>query len=190
MSSGIKYAKYIPPEIEFKGDITKMKIVSKVVLGYTFASRPMYFLGYFVCCINKGLSFYNMNTYNLVFQANFAEGEEEILAFKKIDEDTLIITNDSCAKIIRFYENEPKKITFEVIQEFKDTEFRDKRYIDEIIREDVFKESSNGTFSVRKFTCLDNEGNVLYKLDVEPGGVLGKKYIITINEKESCFYNV
>ena len=123
MSSGIKYAKYIPPEIEFKGDITKMKIVSKVVLGYSFASRPMYFLGYFVCCINKGLSFYNMNTYNLVFQANFAEGEEEILAFKKIDEDTLIITNDSCAKIIRFYENEPKKITFEVIQEFKDTEY-------------------------------------------------------------------
>ena len=83
MSSGIKYAKYIPPEIEFKGDITKMKIVSKVVLGYAFASRPMCFLGCFVCCINKGLSFYNMNTYNLVFQANFAEVEEEILHLKK-----------------------------------------------------------------------------------------------------------
>ena len=123
MSSGIKNAKYIPPEIEFKGDITKMKIISKVVLGYVFASRPMYFLGYFVICIDKGLSFYNMNTYNLVFQANFAEGEEEILSFKKMDEDTLIITNDKCAKIIRFYENEPKKITFEVIQEFKDTNY-------------------------------------------------------------------
>ena len=47
MSSGIKYAKYIPPEIEFKGDITKMKIVSKVVLGYAFASRPMYFFRIF-----------------------------------------------------------------------------------------------------------------------------------------------
>ena len=90
MSSGIKNAKYIPPEIEFKGDITKMKIVSKVVLGYAFASRPMYFLGYFVICLDKGLSFYNMNTYNLVFQVNFAKGEEEILSFKKMDEDTLI----------------------------------------------------------------------------------------------------
>lgn len=89
-------------------------------------------------------------------------------------------------------DSDENKINYkeDFFKEFKDTEFRDKRYIDEIIREDVFKESSNGTFSVRKFTCLDNEGNVLYKLDVEPGGVLGKKYIITVNEKESCFYNL
>ena len=92
-----------------------MKIITKVVLGYAFASRPMYFMGYFVFCINKGLSFYNPKTYNLVFSADFAEGENEILSFKKLDEDTLIITNDQNARIIRFYENEPKKIRFEVI---------------------------------------------------------------------------
>ena len=123
MSAPIKYAKYIPPEVEFKGDITKMKIITKVILGYSFASRPMYFLGYFVACINKGLSFFDKNTYHLVFKQDFAEGEDEILSFNKLDEDTLIITNDKSARIFRFYEKEPQKITFEVIQEIQETEF-------------------------------------------------------------------
>ena len=123
MSEPIINAKYIPPEKEFKGDITKMKIMTKVVLGYSFVSRPMYFFGYLVLCINKGLSFYNPNTYNLIFKADFAEGKDELLSLKKIDDDTLLITNDKSARIIRFYENEPKKITFEVIQEIKETEY-------------------------------------------------------------------
>lgn len=78
----------------------------------------------------------------------------------------------------------------EFLKEFKELEVRDKRYIDEIIREDIFKESPDGTFSERKFTCLNKDGKVLYRLDVKPGGVIGKKYIITVNEKESCFYNL
>ena len=123
MSAPIKYAKYIPPEVEFKGNITKMKIETKVELGYAFVNRPMYFLGYFVTCVNKSLSFYNSNTYNLVFKQDFAEDKDDILSFNKLDDDTLIITNNKSARIIRFYENEPEKITFEVIQEIKETEF-------------------------------------------------------------------
>ena len=123
MSATIKYAKYIPPKIEFKGNITKMKIETKVELGYAFVNRPMYFLGYFVTCVNKSLSFYNSNTYNLVFKQDFAEDKDDILSFNKLDDDTLIITNNKSARIIRFYENEPEKITFEVIQEIKETEF-------------------------------------------------------------------
>ena len=119
----IKYAKYIPPNIEFKGDITKMKIVTKIKLGYAFTSRPMIFKGYLVIQIDKGLSFYNQNTYKLIYTVNFAEGEEEILGLTKLDDDTLIITNENSAKIVRFFENEPKKITYEVIQEIKDTEY-------------------------------------------------------------------
>ena len=130
----IKYAKYIPPKIEFNGDITKMKIVTKVKLGYAFASRPMFFMGYLVFHFNKALNFYNPNSYNLVYKAEFAEGEEEILSFKKIDEDTLLITNDESARIIRFNEAEPKKITYEVIQEIKETSFY---YLGEILSNDL-----------------------------------------------------
>ena len=89
-------------------------------------------------------------------------------------------------------ETKKKKSNYkeEFLKEFEEIEFRDKRYIDEIIREDIFKESPDGTFSERKFTCLNKDGKVLYRLDVKPGGVIGKKYIITVNEKESCFYNL
>ena len=130
MSATIKYAKYIPPEIEFKGNITKMKIVTKIKLGYVFTRIPMIFKGYLVMQIDKGISFYNQNTYKLIYTVNFAEGEEEILGLTKLDDDTLIITNENSAKIVRFFENEPKKITYEVIQEIKDTKYY---YLGEIL---------------------------------------------------------
>ena len=124
MSAPIKYAKVIPPEVEFKGDITKMKIVTKVILGYVFAGRPIYFMGYYVCCFDNCIAFYNPNTYNEVFKEDFSAGkDDEAFGFNKLDDDTLLITNDNNARIIRFFENEPKKITYEVIQEIKETEY-------------------------------------------------------------------
>ena len=39
----IKYAKYIPPEIEFKGDLTKMKINLKIDFNKQFINRLMFF---------------------------------------------------------------------------------------------------------------------------------------------------
>ena len=122
----VKYGKFIPPKIEFKGDITKMKIVTKVKLGFAFASRPMLFKGYLVFHFDKSLAFYNKNTFNLVSKFAFAEeGEEEdeIFSFKEIDEDTLLITNNISARFVRFSEPEPKKLTYEVIQEIKETQY-------------------------------------------------------------------
>ena len=119
----IKYGKFIPPKIEFKGDITKMKIVTKVKLGYAFASRPLFFMGFLVFHFDKSLAFYNQNTFNLIAKISFAGEEEEIYSFKPIDKDTLLITNDSSARIIRFSVPEPKKIEYEVIQEIKETKY-------------------------------------------------------------------
>ena len=97
--------------------------MEKIVLYATSLGLDTCWLGgtYTASCFTKALNFYNPNSYNLVYKAEFAEGEEEILSFKKIDEDTLLITNDQSARIIRFKEAEPKKITYEVIQEIKET---------------------------------------------------------------------
>ena len=119
--SSCKYAKFIPPEIEFNGNITKMEILTKVILGYSFASHPLFFMGYYVIRLNKGLAFYNTNTYTEVYKQDFTD--DEIFVVKKIDDDTLLINDNNSARIIRFYENEPKKITYEVIQEIKETEY-------------------------------------------------------------------
>ena len=50
-----------------------MKIITKVKLGYAFASKPMFFKGYLVFHFNKYLNFYNPNSYNLVYKVDFAE---------------------------------------------------------------------------------------------------------------------
>ena len=128
MSEQIKYAKFIPPEIELKGNIEKMEILSKVILGYTFAHSPFFFMGYYVFRMDKSVVFYNSTTYTQVFKEDFTN--DELFVVKKLDDDTLLINDNEKAKIVRFYENEPKKITYEIIQEFKDTEFY---YLGEIL---------------------------------------------------------
>ena len=128
MSEQIKYAKFIQPEIEFKGNIEKMEILSKVILGYTFAHSPFFFMGYYVFRMDISVVFYNSTTYTQVFKEDFTN--DELFVVKKLDDDTLLINDNEKAKIVRFYENEPKKITYEIIQEFKDTEFY---YLGEIL---------------------------------------------------------
>ena len=128
MSEQIKYAKFIPPEIEFKGNIEKMEILSKVILGYTFAHSPFYFMGYYVFRMDKSVVFYNSTTYTQVFKEDFTN--DELFVVKKLDDDTLLMNDNENAKIVRFYENEPKKITYEIIQEIKDTEYY---YLGEIL---------------------------------------------------------
>ena len=128
MSEKIKYAKFIPPEIEFKGNIEKMEILSKVILGYTFAHSPFFFMVYYVFRMDISVVFYNSTTYTQVFKEDFTN--DELFVVKKLDDDTLLINDNEKAKIVRFYENEPKKITYEIIQEFKDTEFY---YLGEIL---------------------------------------------------------
>ena len=105
-----------------------MEILSKVILGYTFAHSPFFFMGYYVFRMDKSVVFYNSTTYTQVFKEDFTN--DELFVVKKLDDDTLLINDNEKAKIVRFYENEPKKITYEIIQEFKDTEFY---YLGEIL---------------------------------------------------------
>jgi hypothetical protein len=163
----IKYGKFIPPKIEFKGDITKMKIVTKVKLGFAFASRPLLFKGYLVFHFDKSLAFYNPNTYTLLSKFVFAgeEEDDEIFSFKPIDEDTLLITNYYSARLVRFSEPEPKKLSYEVIQEIKETEYY---YLGEKLSNDLILLGGNDKkYSFYKLEHYDSDKRVskdnLYK---------------------------
>ena len=128
-----KYAKFIPPKLEFKGDLTKMQVKNKIVFeNDVFISRLMIFKGYIILNVDKGIAFYEKETYTKIFQENFTT--DDILSIKILDEDTLLIAAFDKTRIIRFEEKEPKKITNELIQEITDTDFY---YIGEILSNDL-----------------------------------------------------
>ena len=123
-----KYAKFIPPKLEFKGDLTKMQVKNKIAFGDAFISRLMIFKGYIILNVDKGIAFYEKETYIKIFQEDFTT--DDILSIKILDDDTLLIAAFDKTRIIRFEEKEPKKISYELIQEITDTDFY---YIGEIL---------------------------------------------------------
>jgi Txe/YoeB family toxin of Txe-Axe toxin-antitoxin module len=123
-----KYAKFIPPKLEFKGDLTKMQVKNKISFGDAFISRLMMFKGYIILNVNNGIAFYEKETYIKIFQEDFTT--DDILSIKKLDDDTLLIAAFDKTRIIRFEEKEPKKISYELIQEITDTDFY---YIGELL---------------------------------------------------------
>ena len=123
-----KYAKFIPPKIEFKGDLTKMQVKNKIDFGDQYLSRLIIFKGYIILNFENGIAFYEKETYTKVFQENFST--DDISSIKIIDDDTILLTAIDKTRIIRFKEEEPKKITYQIIQEITDTDFY---YIGEIL---------------------------------------------------------
>ena len=123
-----KYAKFIPPKIEFKGDLTKMQVKNEIDFGDQYLSRLIIFKGYIILNFENGIAFYEKETYTKIFQENFST--DDISSIKIIDDDTILLTAIDKTRIIRFKEEEPKKITYQIIQEITDTDFY---YIGEIL---------------------------------------------------------
>ena len=123
-----KYAKFIPPKIEFKGDLSKMQVKNKIDFGDQYLSRLIIFKGYIILNFENGIAFYEKETYKKIFQENFST--DDISSIKIIDDDTILLTAIDKTRIIRFKEEEPKKITYQIIQEITDTDFY---YIGEIL---------------------------------------------------------
>ena len=123
-----KYAKFIPPKIEFKGDLKKMQVKNKIDFGDQYLSRLIIFKGYIILNFENGIAFYEKETYKKIFQENFST--DDISSIKIIDDDTILLTAIDKTRIIRFKEEEPKKITYQIIQEITDTDFY---YIGEIL---------------------------------------------------------
>ena len=113
-------AVFNPPKIEFKGDITKMKILHKIPYQTSHLDRMYFFKGYILVNLGNGVAFLDKDTYNIIFKQEFEI--EGILGINILDDDTLIIASFDKLRIIRFEEKEPKKFTYEIIQEICDTQ--------------------------------------------------------------------
>ena len=113
-------AVFNPPKIEFKGDITKMKILHKIPYQTSHLDRMNFFKGYILVNLGNGVAFLDKDTYNIIFKQEFEI--EGILGINILDDDTLIIASFDKLRIIRFEEKEPKKFTYEIIQEICDTQ--------------------------------------------------------------------
>ena len=108
------------PKIEFKGDITKMKILHKIPYEAYHLDRILLFKNYFLINQGKGIAFVEKDTYKIIFSQKIEV--EEIQEINIIDEDTFIIVAFDKLRIIRFEEKEPKKFAYEIIQEICETE--------------------------------------------------------------------
>ena len=114
-----KLAKFNAPNIEFKGDITKMKILHKIPFNFFQASKLQFFKGYILLNVGNGIALLELETYKTIFRKEFEE--EAIITLNKIDEDSLVMASLDKIRIIKFEEKQPKNITFEIIQEICDT---------------------------------------------------------------------
>ena len=115
-----KLAVFKSPKIEFKGDITKMKILHKIPIETFHLDKIIIFKNYFLINLGNGIAFLEKDTYKIIFKQEFEV--EEIHGINIIDEDTLIIVAFDKLRIIRYEEKESKKFTYEIIQEICDTD--------------------------------------------------------------------
>ena len=117
-----KLAKYKPPKIQFKGNVSKRKLIKELDFKDKFVSNLTLFKDYILITVESTLHFYTRDL-KLVFQNKFVEENEEILSLNPINDETIIFGTYNRLLVLNFYEQKEKQITFEIIQEIKDTEF-------------------------------------------------------------------
>jgi hypothetical protein len=123
-----KIAKYIPPKIKFDGDLRKKSLVT--IIDFTkdfgqdvFISNLTLFNRFILLTVSSKLHFYD-KTLKLIFTHKFFEDKkEEVLDLNPYNDETIVVGATDMIRVINFYEKTRNQITFEVIQEIKDTEF-------------------------------------------------------------------
>jgi hypothetical protein len=115
-------AKFIPPTINFKGNIQKKEIIEEIDFGDKFVSNLTLFKKYILITVANELHFYTYSL-SLIYQHKFVDDEEEVLSLTNYNDETLIMGTTNRVIIINFYEHENNKINYEMIQEFKYAEF-------------------------------------------------------------------
>lgn len=118
-----KIAKLIPPQLMFKGNVSKRKLIKEQVFE-GFVSNLNIFRNYILLTVESELRFYKKDlTLTLVFSLEkFVKGSEEIFSLNLINDETIVIATSDRVRIYNFYEKEPNKITSELIQEITGTE--------------------------------------------------------------------
>ena len=119
-----KIAKYVPPKIAFKGNISKRQLLTKKVFESEYgASNLLLFNNYIILTEESVLYFYNKIFKQIFSEKFFEDDKEEILTLNAIDNQTIVIGATDKVRIVNFYEKKPGQITYELIQEIKDTKF-------------------------------------------------------------------
>ena len=118
-----KIAKLIPPKLQFKGNISKRKLIKEQVFE-GFVSNLNIFRNYILLTVASELRFYKKDvTLTLVFSLEkFVKQDEEIFSLNLINDETIVIATTDRVRVYNFYEKEPSKITSELIQEITGTE--------------------------------------------------------------------
>ena len=116
-----KIAKFIPPKIQFKGDLLKRKIIRELNFGEIFISNLTLFKNYILLTVDSSLHFYDQML-KLIFDHKFVDPGQEVLSLTNYNDETIIMGAEDKVIVINFYEKN-NQITYEVIQEFKETEF-------------------------------------------------------------------
>ena len=117
-----KLAKYIPPKINFKGNVSKRKLIKEIDFNDKFVSNLTLFKNYILITVESTLHFYTRDL-KLIFENKFVEEDDEILSLNPINDETIIFGTYKRVLVLNFYEKQVKQITFEIIQEIKDTKF-------------------------------------------------------------------
>ena len=163
-----KLAKYIPSKINFKGNISKRKLIKEIDFNDKFVSNLTLFKNYILITVDSALHFYTRDLI-LIFKNKFVEGKEEILSLNPINDETIIFGTYKRLLVLNFYEKKEKQITFEIIQEIKDTVFyclNEKLYKGDILiggmdRKYAFYEIINKNEKISK----NNKIQCMYKID-------------------------
>jgi len=117
-----KIAKLIPPKLQFKGNVSKRKLIrEKVFSGYI--SNLHIFKNYIIFTVKSVLYFYTEDLKLIFSQVLSTKEREHVLCLNLINDETIVVSTTDKVRIFNFYEKEPTKITSELIQEIEGTEY-------------------------------------------------------------------
>lgn len=119
-----KIAKYIPPKIKFKGDISKRKEIKSKQLEGEYASPVIKFNKYFVYFSEGHIRFLKSTTLDDIYQEKISgEKELDVFGIFPLDDEHLLIISAVKTFILKFKEESEGKYITETLQEFKNAKF-------------------------------------------------------------------
>ena len=117
-----KIAKYIPPKIQFKGDLRKKSLVTAKQLDDKYPSQLIIFKNYFLYTAEGNLKILNKNL-KLIFSEKIIDEDNELFSSFSLNNETIIIIASDKVRIINLIEKKTDDFGYEVIQEITETKF-------------------------------------------------------------------
>ena len=95
---------------------------------------------------------------------------------------------DDIYKVTIDYDRENNNVKYDFLNKYQNASFRKEKYIDEIIKEKIFKNNFAGTAKIYSYICYDDNDNIKYTFS--PRG--GKLYLckVKIDKEEIEIYQI